>query len=225
MEINVININAIVLSFLTMVLATYTALLWMEAKKTRIQNLTPQISLTFFPFAGSVIGMMIVNTGKSDAVCVNIECVNDEIYDFKNKNFKYAEKLTKQYSYFPVNQQYKYIIGEYECLKNEYFQFVISFKDISLKYKFEYKISFDMSQMKNSLIGTKHEERIADSLDKISKKIDGIVTSDGSNAIRCYTYPQQYREDRSFSQKIDDIQELLIELQNDVSEIKKDKNR
>lgn len=33
MEINVININAIVLSFLTMVLATYTALLWMEAKK------------------------------------------------------------------------------------------------------------------------------------------------------------------------------------------------
>ena len=74
------TLNSYVLTFLTFALVIYTALLWFEAKMTRIKNSTPQISLIFYPITGVYIGMKILNSGKSDAVNVSINCLNNTIY-------------------------------------------------------------------------------------------------------------------------------------------------
>lgn len=214
------SINSFALSFLTLALVIYTALLWYEAKKTRIQNLTPQISLSFYPMTGPYMGLMIVNTGKIDAVNVKIECLNTGEYEDRNKQYKYADKLSKEYSYFPVNQVYKYSIGYYSVIENEKFLFKVSAYDISTKHKIEYNASVHMDHLRDTLIGREYEKQIADSLTAISKKLDAITTFGGNSAIRCHTYPQQYREDESISQKICNLQWAMEGVEKAVSELK-----
>lgn len=214
------NVNSFALSFLTLALVVYTALLWYEAKKTRIQNLTPQISLSFYPWNGRCMGLMVANTGKTDAVNVKIECLNTGGYEDKKKKYKYVDKLSKEYSYFPVNQVYKYFIGDYSVLENECFRFKISAYDISTKHKIEYIVSVHMDHLHDILIDKDYEKQVADSLKSINDKLASILVADGNDAIRCYTYSQQYREDKTISQKIDDTQWILQDIENTVNELK-----
>lgn len=216
--------NAIILSFFTAGLFYYTKQLYQEAEKTRIQNITPQVSLVFFPIGADHLGLKVSNTGKSDAIDLNIQCLNDGIYNDERKSCKYNKMLSKQYNYLPVNQEYKYIIGRYSLLKQECLIFNISFSDMSRQHRFEHKIVIPIIQMENSLIATKYEENVARSLKNISKKLNDITTFGGNSAIRCHTYSQEYREDKSLLQKIDDIQDLIVDLSNEVSDLKKDKN-
>lgn len=217
---DVSNINSFAISFLTLALAVYTALLWSEAKKTRIQNLIPQISLSFYPWNGTCLGLMIINTGKVDAVDVKIECVNTGTYKDRNREYKYSDKLSKEYSYFPVNQVYKYVIGYYTVIEKECFIFNISACDISTKHKMEHTVSVCMDQLGGILCDTDNDKRIADSLKSIDDKLLSVVTSGGNGAIRCHTYSQQYREDKTISQKIDDTQWILNDIEKAVKELK-----
>lgn len=217
---DVSNINSFALSFLTLALAVYTALLWSEAKKTRIQNLIPQISLSFYPWNGTCLGLMIINTGNVDAVDVKIECLNIGSYKDKNREYKYAEKLSKEYSYLPVNQVYKYFIGYYTSIENECFRFKISACDMSTKYKIEQTVSVCMDQLQGILIDRDHNKQIAESLKSIDDKLSAVIVSGGNGAIRCHTYSQQYREDKTISQKIDDTQWILNDIGKAVNELK-----
>lgn len=204
--------NTYVLIFLNFALVMYTAFLWIESRKTRIQNSIPQISLIFYPINGIYIGMKILNSGKSDAVGVKIKCLNSNEYIDKNKKYTYSEHLSKIYSYVPVNQEYSYTVGYYQRVKNEMFSFEISFSDISKKHKIKQVFSIDMKQLEGSLIEKANEKIIANSIKEINESLSKIITNGTDRGLRVYTFSPEYCEIKSLTQELDMIRWQLDEM-------------
>lgn len=209
---NVSYLNTYALIFLNFALVVYTAFLWIESRKTRIQNSIPQISLIFYPITGRYIGMRILNNGKSDAVDVKITCLNSNEYISKNKKYTYSEHLSKIYSYVPVNQEYSYTVGYYQVVKKELFSFEISFSDISKKHKIKQIFSIDMNQLKGSLIEKANEKIIANSIKGINESLSKIITNGIDTGLRVYTFPPEYCEIKSLTQELDMIRWQLDEM-------------
>lgn len=80
MEKLIEDINDMALTILTFVLALFTGLLWLETKRTRLKNITPQISVSFYPETSLVMGLKIENTSQVDAKEVTITCLNKNKY-------------------------------------------------------------------------------------------------------------------------------------------------
>lgn len=188
-------LNTYALIFLNSALVIYTAFLWIESRKTRIQNSIPQISLIFYPITEIYIGMKILNSGKSDAVDVKITCLNSNEYIGKNNKYTYSGHLSKIYSYVPVNQEYSYTVGYYQIVKNEIFSFEISFSDISKKHKIKQIFSIDMKQLEGSLIEKANGKIIANSIKEINE-----------------SFPPEYCEIKSLTQELDMIRWQLDEM-------------
>ena len=132
MEQLIENINDITLTVLTFVLAFFTGLLWFETKRTRLRNITPQISVSFYPETSLVMGLKIENTSQVDAKEVIITCLNKNKYsDKEGREFFYSEKLSKRISYLPAGQKYLFIVGYFKVMKNEIFEFSIFHSDMS----------------------------------------------------------------------------------------------
>lgn len=160
------------LAFLTLILAFFTGCLWLESKRTRLQNVTPQISVYFYPLSTLDIALRIENTSKIDARDVSIRCLNTNIYDnHKGIKFKYSKELSKKFSYLACGQQYSFTIGKFLFMKNEIFEFDVSFRNMFYKQVINRKIYIDMARIEGTIFEKSPEERTANSLESIVKKI------------------------------------------------------
>lgn len=196
--------NQIALTFFTFVLALFTYLLWKETKKTRLQNVTPQISVYFYPISSTIIGMKIENTSQVDARDIYVKCLNNQIYtDKKNRQFIYSEKLSKKFSYIPPRQSYSFFIGYYHVMKKEIFEFDISFSNIH-KNNVSYGISIDISQLERSLYERDVKENIAENIEKLYRAISSITEYDNNKrGLRVHPYSVAERKIKKLEEAVD----------------------
>jgi len=197
------NFSDIALVFLTAALAWFTYLLWRETEKTRLQNITPQISVIFYPITSVFMGLKIENTGRIDAKNIVIKCLNNNKYKSKEKEFLYSEKLSKEFSYMPVGQSYSFSVGYYETIKNEKFEFDISFSNISQNKNVRYTVCFDMQQLEHSLVDKSEVDKISKSLANIGSLLSSIIKTGTTKGIRVYTLPPEAVEKENLKAEID----------------------
>lgn len=179
-----------VLAFLTLILAIFTGCLWWESKRSRLQNVTPQISVYFYPLSTLDIALRIENTSRTDARNVIIDCLNENTYnDGKGRKFDYSKELSKEFSYLACGQQYSFIIGKYNFMKNEIFEFDISFRNMLYKEQINRKIYIDMSRLEGTLFEKSPEERAATSLESLDKQVKSIIGINGTgHGLRIYSH-------------------------------------
>ena len=171
-----INWTNLALAFLTLILAIFTGCLWWESKRTRVQNVTPQISVYFYPMGPIDIALRIENTSRIDARDVVIRCLNTNMYNnYNGKKFEYSKELSKKFSYLACGQQYSFIVGKIHFMKNEIFEFDVSFKNMLYDEIINRKIYIDMSRLEGAIFEKSPEDRIANSLDSIEKNIKLII--------------------------------------------------
>lgn len=147
------NLDNWVLVFVTAILTFFTWMLYKESEKTRRQNMTPQVSIIFTLFPDShIVYMKISNTGHVDAKNVKIICKNDNYYDYNGKKYKYSEWLSRNFSYLPVEQYFSFLVGYYNVLNSELFEFDLTFQDVSGEINIYYPIRIKIPEMDESLI-------------------------------------------------------------------------
>lgn len=179
-----------VLAFLTLILAIFTGCLWWESKRTRQQNVTPQISVYFYPLSTMDIALRIENTSRTDARDVNIECLTKNTYDDgKGRKFDYSEELSKEFSYLACGQQYSFIIGKYNFMKDEIFEFDVSFKNLLSNSIINRKISIDISRLEGIMFESPAGERIAKSLENLDAQVKSTIgNAVPGHGLRVYSY-------------------------------------
>lgn len=199
------NINDITLTILTCVLAFFTGLLWLETKRTRLKNITPQISVSFYPETSLVMGLKIENTSQVDAKEVTITCLNKNKYsDDDGREFFYSEKLSKRISYLPAGQKYLFRLGYYKVMENEIFGFSVSHRDMSGEKKTQYHIEIDMKQLDQILVEACSQKEIARNIKELSKNIASII--DGGileRGLRVYPYSVEERKIKKLEEAVD----------------------
>lgn len=205
--------NQVALTFFTFVLALFTYFLWKETKKTRLQNVTPQISVYFYPISSTIIGMKIENTSQVDARDIYVKCLNNQFYtDKKNRQFIYSEKLSKKFSYIPPRQSYSFFIGYYHVMKKEIFEFDISFSNMYKDDIVSYRISVDMSQLERSLYERDVKENIAENIEKLYRVISSITEYDNNKrGLRVYPYSVAERKIKKLEEAVDFYRECSEE--------------
>ena len=189
-----LDYNSLALTFLTLVLALFTGLLWWETKRSRLQSITPQISIYFYPITPTAIGMKIENTSQADARNVVITCLNKNKYIAKGgREIFYSDRLSKKFSYLPSHQSFSFYVGLYGVMGKECFEFSVTFRDISDKHEIAYPISINVSQLKMSLFEKRSAENVAENLKKLNGYISSIIENDDGRGLRVYTYSQEDR--------------------------------
>lgn len=158
-----------ILAFCTFALARYTLSLRKETEKTRIQNATPQISVYFYPITTVFLGMKIENTGHVDAKDINLVCLNSNTYKDENRNFVYAEKLSKKLSCLAPGQLYSFSVGYYAILEKEVFDFDISFTNMNGEIKVSHHFSMDMDLLHGMLVEKEAEEKLVTTVKNFHK--------------------------------------------------------
>lgn len=211
--------NDIVIALLTLVLAIFTACLWWESRKSRIQNVTPQISVYFYPITASTIGLRVENSSQLDARDVKIQCKNNHIYnDGKGNTFSYKEALSKDISYIASGQYYLFMVGNYNIMRREYFNFKVSFRNMIDKDYIVRHISIHMNQLKRTLFEPRPEEKIAIYLKNIQKEISSLIEKDSIyKGLRVYPHSVEERKIRNL--------ELDVAMYRNLNEMNKDKSK
>lgn len=196
--------NSITLTILTFVLAFFTGLLWLETKRTRLKNITPQISVSFYPQTAMVMGLKIENTSQVDAKEVIITCLNKNRYsDNQRREFFYSEKLSKRISYLPAGQKYLFIVGYYKVMENEIFEFDISHSDMSGEKKTQFRIEIHMEQLNQILVEASSEKEIAKSIKELSKNITSLMEGGISErGLRVYPYSVEERKIKQLEETV-----------------------
>lgn len=207
------NANSITLTILTFVLAFFTGLLWLETKRTRLKNITPQISVSFYPQTAMVMGLKIENTSQVDAKEVIITCLNKNRYsDNQGREFFYSEKLSKRISYLPAGQKYLFIVGYYKVMENEIFEFDISHSDMSGEKKTQFRIEINMEQLNQILVEASSEKEIAKNIKELSKNIMSLMEGGFSErGLRVYPYSVEERKIKQLEEAVDFYRECSEE--------------
>ena len=207
------NANSITLTILTFVLAFFTGLLWLETKRTRLKNITPQISVSFYPQTAMVMGLKIENTSQVDAKEVITTCLNKNRYsDSQGREFFYSEKLSKRISYLPAGQKYLFIVGYYKVMENEIFEFDISHSDMSGEKKTQFRIEINMEQLNQILVEASSEKEIAKNIKELSKNIMSLMEGGFSErGLRVYPYSVEERKIKQLEEAVDFYRECSEE--------------
>lgn len=203
--------NSLVLTGLTFFLVKFTRHLWIETKRLRLKETTPQISVYFYPVTGLFLGLCVENTSDIDARNVTITCLNKNMYNNKKgRKFYYNEKLSKNISYIPARQKYSFMVGYFTVMKSEVFEFDITFFNMQDDTPLHRKIFIDVSMLGGIVYEPRPEEKIASSIGKIQKSLDLVIEKDGINrGVRVYPYSVTERRLRNL--ELDDLARRRLE--------------
>lgn len=201
MDINkcILLINSLVLTGLTFFLVKFTRLLWIETKRLRLRDTTPQISIYFYPESPIVIGFRVENTSDVDARNVDVVCMNNNLYeDDDGRKFKYSEQLSRYISYFPARQNYSFLLGYYSEMKNEIFEFNISFESVLDNEKIHRKIFVNMSLLEGMAYEKNPQIKIATTLENIQQGFASVIEKDVFSGVRVYPHSEAERQIKKY---------------------------
>ena len=195
---NTVAIATVVLAFLTALLAYFTWILAREAKKTREQQLEPNIVVTIEPHHRVMFYAILVieNVGKGIAYDVKIKEKDDQTFQHNEKKFKINELRFMSPNILKSGQRIEHLVSRFEELPSEVFEFEVNAKDangklISVSNMIDVTCYFDRS--------TFHDKGMEDFVrlfEKFERNFSNVTS--GFNRLKVDVFD---REERSDEQK------------------------
>lgn len=177
------NLSDWALVIATFGLAWLTWCLYSETRKSRVQNITPQLSLLIYFDDHQVAYLKLINSGKNDAKNVNLVCTTDYVYDEFPRYYNYKSALSRKFDYISVNQSYDFLLGRYQSIKDIKLYFNISFFDIKNENESNYPVKIDLSEFEGTWqnLDDKNEKMCLQNISENIRDIKQIFENVSSN--------------------------------------------
>lgn len=126
-----VAVATVVLAILTGLLAYYTMVLAKEAKKTREQDLEPNIVVTIEPYEGASFHayLIIENVGKGVAYDVLIDEHDNQIFKYEKREFKLSDLAFMKLKVLKPGQKIEHHVGMFKDFPSRTFKFNVTSKD------------------------------------------------------------------------------------------------
>lgn len=169
--------STLALFFATVVLAFLTWALWKEAKKSREQELEPNIVVSIEPASISTFHAMLVieNVGKGVAYNVKIHDKNNSKVTTNNGDYYINEYPFMSSSIIKPGQKIEHLLTSFDNLKDVSMNFEISSENINAK-KFINSNCFEANFLYGRItFEIKSLDNVARSLEEISRSLISVI--------------------------------------------------